>query len=147
MPVRLKEEDEEYGKDSGQNDLFSDAVVISHGDGEDLVALEADHHHGLVAGGEELVLLQRAVEQVDAGGGLPLKAPAQQLKRAALLAGADQTGVDDGGVVHRRYQSGTAVGLPVLQRPFKSGGGQEQNSDQGQTEKQRSIVAPGLRTG
>ena len=115
--------------------------MVGHGHRDDLVPLVAYHNHGLVAGGKELVLLQRAVEHIDAGGSLALEATAQQLQGAALLTGADQAGVDDGGVVHRRYQGGAAVGLLILQGSLKAGGDQNQKEDQSQTDGKGRVVA------
>lgn len=135
------EEDQEHGEDGGQQSLLADAVVVGHGDGENLVPLAADHHHGLVTGGEQLVLLQGAVEHVDAGGGSSLKPAAQQLQSAALLTGADEPGVHDGGVVHRQHPGRAAVGLLVLDGPFIPGGEEEQQGGQRQAEHDGDVIA------
>ena len=106
-------EDEEHREDGGQQNLLVEAVVVGHGDREDLVPLVAHHHHGLVAGGEDLVLLQGAVEHVDAGGGLALEAAAQQLQGAGLL---------------------------VLEGPLEAGGDGHQDDDQQQAQGQRGVI-------
>ena len=56
-------------------------------------------------------------------GGSSLKPAAQQLQSAALLTGADEPGVHDGGVVHRQHPGRAAVGLLVLDGPFIPGWG------------------------
>ena len=134
-------EDEQRGKEQGQQRLRTHTVVVNHGDVGDAVLREADHHQRPVAGGEELVLLHRPVEHIDAHCGLAFEAPAQQLQRAALLAGADQPGVDNGGVVHAYNQSGAAVCLLVLHGVLIPGGQEHQNHNEQQAQGHRGIVA------
>ena len=138
------EEDEEEGEAGGHQGLPAQAVVVGHGDIGDGVPVVAHHHIGPVAHDEELVLLQRAVEHVDAGDHFSLEGAVQDLQGAALLPGADQPGVDDGGIVGLQDPGGAPLGLLVEKGPLKAGGEDQQKEDGQETDQHRGMVAQGL---
>ena len=72
------------------------------------------------------------------------KFAAQQLQGAHLLAGADQTGVEDGAVVGGEYPCGAAVGPLIDEGPFKSGGQGQQQGDEDQADNYRGVIAQTL---
>ena len=139
-----REENEQQGEGGGQGGLLVQPVVVGHGDGQDLVPPVADDHQGPVTGGKDLVLFQRAVEQVVALDGPAPKFAAQQLQGAHLLAGADQTGVEDGAVVGGEHPGGAAVGPLIDEGPFKPGGQGQQQGDEDQADNYRGVIAQAL---
>lgn len=95
----------------------------------------------LVADGEDLILLQGAVEHIVARGRLPLERSAQQFQRAGLLSGADQAGVHDGGIVHGHYPGCAAVVALVVERALKARGQERQQEDQQQADRHGGVIA------
>ena len=80
---------------SRQHQLLVNSVVVCHGDRGDLIPVVTDGDKRDVAGGKQLILSQGAVQTVHCVHRPPLKLAAQQPHGASLLAGADQTGIND----------------------------------------------------
>ena len=135
------EEDEQGREAESQHQFPVQPVVVDHVDGEDGIALIGDDHQGLVADGEDLILLQGAVEHIVARGRLPLERSAQQFQRAGLLSGADQAGVHDGGIVHGHYPGCAAVVALVVERALKARGQERQQEDQQQADRHGGVIA------
>lgn len=64
MPVFPAKKQKQQDKEAAQRQLPGRPVVVDHGDAQNLVAQIVDADQGTVAHGEELVLLQGAVEGV-----------------------------------------------------------------------------------
>ena len=124
--------------------LPAQAVVVGHGHVGDGVPVVAHHHLGHIPWSEDLVLLQRTVKHVDSGDGLPGEGSVQNFQLAALLTGADQAGVNNGGVVHRQHLGLAALRLLVEKGPLKAGGQEDQNENGQQAHQHRGVVAQGL---
>ena len=123
-----------------------DPVMVRHGDVGDGIARVADDHLGLIPRLEELVLLQAALQHINAVGCFALEFSGDEGNRAPLLAGADQSGIHDGGIVHRRDLRHTPLGLPVLHRVLIPGGDQQQSYDQQNTRQHRRVVSHRFRS-
>ena len=122
QPRRSGEEEQQKDEQPGQKQLPGCAVVVDHGDTEDLVPLVADADQRLVPGGKDLVLLQGAVQSVFALRGPPLKGTGQDFQLTALFPGADQAGVHHRGLVGGEDQSRPDVRFLKDQVFLKSGG-------------------------
>ena len=100
----------------------------------------AHHHLGHIPWSEDLVLLQRSVKHVDSGDGLPGEGSVQNFQLAALLTGADQAGVNNGGVVHRQHLGLAALRLLVEEGALIAGGQKEQQDHRRQAYQHRGVV-------
>ena len=87
--------------------------MVDHRHHQNLVTIIADNHLCLVSNFKQLVLLQRTVEHIDALCCLSLKFAAENLQLAALLAGTDQSGVNDGAVVNFQNLCHTLISLTI----------------------------------
>ena len=137
-------QDQQQGKAHRHHQLPVQAVVVGHGDIGDGIPIVADDHLGHIPGGEDLVLLQGAVEHIDAHRRLSLEAAAQNLQLTPLLAGADQSRVDNGGIIHRENPSGAPLSLLIVERILIPGGQEEQNHNRQQAHQHRHVVAQGF---
>ena len=60
-------------------------------------------------GEKDLILLREPFRRLLSLDGPPSNLPAQELQRAGLLSGADQPGIDDGGVVGGKDPGGAPI--------------------------------------
>ncbi len=129
------------GKKDSQDGLFGQPVVIHHINGENFITLIADDHQGLISWGEDLVLLQRTIEQVIALGNLPLEASAQQFQCAGLFSGADEASVHNSGVVYGQHPCGAAAGSLIVDGAFIPCGEKKKGHDEQQAYRHWGVIA------
>lgn len=140
MPVFPAKKQKQQDKEAAQRQLPGRPVVVDHGDAQNLVAQIVDADQGTVAHGEELVLLQGAVEGVLALGDAPVKSSAQNFKLAALLAGADEARIHHGGLVGRQHPGRPDVRLLKDYPVLVARGDQQKHDHQGEADQNRRLV-------
>ena len=112
--------------------------MVDHGDHDDLAVIVADDHLRAVAYRKDLVLLQRAVEHVDALDNLALKLPVQDAQGAALFTAAHKAGVDDLALVGFQHLGHALLRLAV--NLLVAGRQKEEDCDEDQADQHRRVI-------